>query len=101
MESMRALKRRLSDIVYRTMLDDAVTHTPGDQRTGPGGHRGNVSISSATGSHPHTSASEKSLPGPVTTNPRTPLPTAFLTQRGAMCVQALAPDGPGHPMMVS
>ena len=25
MEAMRCLKRRLSDIVYRTMLDDAVT----------------------------------------------------------------------------
>jgi len=76
MESMRALKRRLSDIVYRTMLDDAVAHTIGDRRTGPGGHRGNVSVSSAAGSHPHTNSSEKSLPGPATTNPRTPLPTA-------------------------
>jgi len=76
MESMRALKRRLSDIVYRTMLDDAAAHTIGDQGTGPGGHRGNVSISSAAGSHPHTSSSEKSLPGPATTNPRTPLPAA-------------------------
>ena len=26
MEAMRCLKRRLSDIVYRTMLDDAITH---------------------------------------------------------------------------
>jgi transposase len=76
MESMRALKRRLSDIVYRTMLDDAVAH-----RSAIGGRARedtgeNVSVSSAAGSHPHTNSSEKSLPGPATTNPRTPLPTA-------------------------
>jgi transposase len=59
-EAMRCLKRRLSDIVYRTMLNDLVTYT----RTGPGGHRGNGSDSSAAGSHPHTSSSEKSLPDP-------------------------------------
>ncbi len=76
MEAMRALKRRLSDIVYRTMLDDAVAHAIGSTRTGPGGHRGNDSDSSATGSQPHTGSSDKSLPGPVTNNPRTPLPTA-------------------------
>jgi transposase len=66
-EAMRCLKRRLSDIVYRTMLDDLVA-TAG---TGPGGHRGNDSDSSAAGSHPHTSSSDKSLPGPATAKPRT------------------------------
>ena len=77
MEAMRALKRRLSDIVYRTMLDDADRpHRSAVQRTGPGGQRGNDSDSSAAGSHPHTSSSDKSLPGPATTNPRTPLPAA-------------------------
>jgi transposase len=53
MESMRALKRRLSDIVYRTMIDDAVAHTIGDRRTGPGGQQGNDSDSSVTDSHPN------------------------------------------------
>ena len=71
-EAMRCLKRRLSDLVYKTMLDDLVTAT----RTGPGGHRGNVSESSAAGSHPHTSSSDKSLPGPGNRQPRTPLPVA-------------------------
>ena len=69
-EAMRCLKRRLSDLVYKTMLNDLVAGT----RTGPGGHRGNVSGSSAAGSHPHTSSSEKSLPGPATRQPRTSLP---------------------------
>jgi transposase len=71
-EAMRCLKRRLSDLVYKTMLNDLVAGT----RTGPGGHRGNVSGSSAAGSHPHTSSSEKSLPGPATRQPRTSLPAA-------------------------
>jgi transposase len=72
-EAMRCLKRRLSDIVYRTMLDDLVAAGTAPPGTGPGGHRGNVSDSSAAGSHPHTSSSDKSLPGPATTKPRTPL----------------------------
>lgn len=76
MEAMRALKRRLSDIVYRAMLDDAVGRPFSEQRTGPGGQRGNDSDSSAAGSHPQTSSSDKSLPGPATANPRTPLPAA-------------------------
>src|SRR3954471_7735015 len=49
MEAMRCLKRRLSDMVYRRMLNDALTHTT----TGPGGHRGATTDSSEAGSHPH------------------------------------------------
>ncbi len=48
MEAMRCLKRRLSDIVYRRMVDDAVT----SKATGPEGHRGTTTDSSVTGSHP-------------------------------------------------
>lgn len=65
MEAMRCLKRRLSDIVYRHLVDDAITHS----MTGPGGHRGTTTDSSVTGSHPHTGSSEKSLPGPATHDP--------------------------------
>lgn len=68
-EAMRLLKRRLSDIVYRTMLADAARA----MATGPGGHQGDDSDSSAAGSQPHTSSSEKPLPGPITTKPTTPL----------------------------
>ncbi len=59
-ESMRLLKRRLSDIVYRTMVNDAAHHMV----TGPGGQPGSDSDSSAAGSQPHTSSSDKPLPGP-------------------------------------
>ena len=71
-ESMRLLKRRLSDIVDRTMVNDAARH----MATGPGGQRGDDSDSSVAGSHPHTNSSDKPLPGPATTETTTPLPVA-------------------------
>jgi hypothetical protein len=55
MEAMRALKRRLSDIVYRRMADDATSSTV----TGPGGQRGTTTDSNVAGS------SDKQLPGPA------------------------------------
>jgi transposase len=67
-EAMRALKRRLSDIVYRQMIRDARTWS-----TGPGGHVGAATGSSAAGSHPSAGTWEKSLPGPATNDP-TPAP---------------------------
>ena len=77
MEAMRCVKRRLSDIVFRTMLNDTVrTTTDTSAKTGPGGQRGHDSDSSATGSHPHTGSSDKSLPGPARPHPRTPLSAA-------------------------
>ncbi|WP_330474633.1 IS110 family transposase [Terrabacter sp. C0L_2] len=72
MEAMRCLKRRLSDLVFATMLED-LTRATG---TGPGGHQGDDSYSSAAGSQPTTGSSDKPLPEPVTNQPRTPLPSA-------------------------
>ena len=71
-EAMRCLKRRLSDAVYRVMVDDIAKTT----RTDPGGQPGNDSDSSATGSQPHTGTSDKPLPGPATNKPTTTLPKA-------------------------
>jgi transposase len=79
MEAMRALKRRLSDIVYRHMLTDAITAgaSPGTgSGTGPGGHPGATTSSSAADSHPDIDTSEKSLPGPADHHPRTRLAAA-------------------------
>jgi transposase len=80
MEAMRAMKRRLSDIVYRTMVNDAVSPTrtspAASVGTGPGGHSGATTNSSAVDSNPGIDASEKSLPGPATGKPTTPLKTA-------------------------
>ncbi|MEQ4209671.1 IS110 family transposase [Actinopolymorpha sp. B9G3] len=76
MEAMRCVKRRLSDIVFQTMLNDAITGTGSTARTGPGGQQGHDSDSSATGSHPHAGSSDKSLPGPAEQQPTPPLPAA-------------------------
>jgi transposase len=64
MEAMRALKRRLSDIVYHQMVIDARAAV-----TGPGGHLGAATGSSAAGFNPVAGTSEKSLPGPATNDP--------------------------------
>ena len=40
MEAMRCLKRRLSETVFRAMLDDAMRHAAGRAATGPGGQQG-------------------------------------------------------------
>ncbi|MFV2019381.1 IS110 family transposase [Micromonospora sp. LOL_023] len=69
MEAMRALKRRLSDVVYRQMVADAKR-----LQTGPGGHVGATLTSSAADPNPGIDTSEKSLPGPAEPHPRTPLP---------------------------
>jgi transposase len=66
MEAMRALKRRLSDIVYHQMLADATTAA-----TGPGGHSGTTLQSSVTGLTPAAGSWDKPLPGPATRQPRT------------------------------
>jgi transposase len=71
MEAMRALKRRLCDIVYRQLLADALTPST----TGPGGQPGATLQSSAADSHLDIDTSDQSLPGPATTNPRTHLAT--------------------------
>jgi transposase len=70
-EAMRCLKRRLSDRVWRTMIAD-------ERRAGagPGGHSGAALSSSAAGSTPNTSTSDKSLPGPAATETTTSDPAA-------------------------
>jgi transposase len=67
-EALRCLKRQLSDAVYRRLVRDA--HP--DTETGPGGHQGATTTSSAAGSTPTTGSSDKSLPGPAGTNPTHP-----------------------------
>jgi transposase len=57
MEAMRALKRRLSDVVHRQMVADAKT------KASPGGHTGAAPTSGAAGPAPTAGSSDKSLPG--------------------------------------
>ena len=69
----RALKR-LSNIVCKTMLDDAVTHAASGARTGPGEQWDSDSDSSATGSQPQHRHFGQATPGPVTNQPKPALP---------------------------
>lgn len=66
-EALRALKRRLATVVYRTMLADA-------KRTmaGPAGHLGTKHRSGVTDSHPRIGSSEKSLTEPANSQPNQP-----------------------------
>lgn len=65
-EAMRCLKRRLADHVWRRMIRDER-----EKAADPGGHSGAALKSSATGSTPTTSSSDKSLPEPATTDSTT------------------------------
>jgi len=72
MEAMRALKRRLSDVIYRQLVNDQKQQKDGEnmgdteaRRTGSEGHLGTTTKSSAAGSNPNAGASDKSLSEPA------------------------------------
>lgn len=65
MEAMRALKRRLSNVVYACMLADQKRR----EAAGPGGHSGTTLQSSVTGLTPDTGPSDKPQPEPATAQP--------------------------------
>jgi transposase len=56
MEALRALKRRLSDVVYRQLVGDA-------RKASPGGHVGASTTSSAADPTPTVGSSDQSQPG--------------------------------------
>jgi transposase len=70
MEAMRALKRRLSNLVYARMIQDQNRR----QVTDPGGHSGTTLQSSVTDLTPDIGSSDKPLPGPATSQPRPLIP---------------------------
>jgi transposase len=71
MMAMRALKRRLSNVVYARMLADQKQR----ETAGPGGQPGTTPCSSVTDLTPDIGSSEKPRPGPAT-HSRTLLPAA-------------------------
>jgi transposase len=75
MMAMRALKRRLSNVIYACMLDDQKRRET-NLGASPGGQSGNDSVSSAADSHPGIDSSDKPHPGPATSQPRTEVPIA-------------------------
>src|SRR5690348_9269848 len=71
MEALRALKRHLSDVVYKQMVRDAKRAR--SSATGPGGQTGATLQSSADGPIPTAASSDKSQPGPAARKRRTNL----------------------------
>ena len=71
MEALRALKRHLSDVIYKRMVNDA--QRARTRATGPGGQSGATLQSSADGPIPTAASSDKSHPGPATRKRRTNL----------------------------
>jgi hypothetical protein len=59
LEALRCLKRRLSDVIYRHLVDDIAALAAGS----PGGQVGAALQSSAADLIPMASTSEQSLPG--------------------------------------
>jgi transposase len=72
-EAMRCLKRRLADHVWRMMVADERRKA---RAAGPGGHSGAALTSSAAGSTPNASSSDKSLPGSAGPHPTTSDPAS-------------------------
>jgi transposase len=70
MEAMRCLRRRLSNVVYRQVVDDQKRK----QAAGPGGHSGTTLQSSVTDLTPDIGPSDKPLPGPATNHRKPPVP---------------------------
>jgi transposase len=99
MEALRALKRRLSDVVYRQLVADA-TPPRGDWGRGGSG-RALRDISSAADLPPHIGTSGQPLPGPAhptlpPSPPRPnplPVPAAATPRRRAGAVKVQRPTG--------
>ena len=60
-EALRALKRQISDAIYKHLKADAARAAAASAQ-GPGGQPGNDSVASAAGSHPERRSSAKPLP---------------------------------------
>lgn len=69
-EALRALKRKISDAIYRHLKADAARAA-----AGPGGHPGDGSSASVAGSHPEHRLFGQATPGPAPTLRSRPAPS--------------------------
>jgi len=65
-EALRALKRQVSDAIYKQLKADAARIAAASIQ-GPGGNQGNDSVASAAGSHPERQLFGQATPGPAPT----------------------------------
>ena len=74
-EALRALKRQVSDEIFKHLKADAARAARAVTASGPGGQPGNDSVASAAGSHPERRLFGQATPGPAPTlrsRPHTP-----------------------------
>jgi transposase len=64
--ALRALKRRVSDALYKAMINDARRARATEMNRNPGGQPGSDSVSSAAGSHPERQLFGQATPGSPT-----------------------------------
>jgi hypothetical protein len=81
-EALRCLKRRISDAIFAHLVADAKRRAQSGQ-AGPGGQRGNGSVSSVARSHPERQLFGQATPRPVSTIRRT------VTSRGSKSQEAI------------
>jgi transposase len=62
-EALRALKRQVSDAIFKHLKADAARAAAGSEQ-GPGGQQGNDSVASAAGLHPEHRLFGQATPGP-------------------------------------
>jgi transposase len=79
-EALRALKRRISDVIYAALVAGARQATAACPQ-GPGGQQGNDSLASAAGSHPRHRLFGQATPGPDPTLRPRPGPRRAKTSR--------------------
>jgi transposase len=79
-EALRALKRQVSDAIYKRLTADAARAAAGSEQ-GPGGHPENVSVASAAGLHPEHRFFGQATPGPALTLRPRPRPKKKATSR--------------------
>ena len=69
-EALRCLKRRISDAIFARLVADAKRGAL-DSKRGPGGQRGDGSVSGVAGSHPERQLFGQATPRPtITIRPR-------------------------------
>ena len=76
-EALRGLTRRISDAIFARLVADAKR----EAEVGPGGQRGNGSVSSVAGSHPERQLFGEATPGHAPTIGPTPKPMHIRPRR--------------------
>ena len=87
-EALRALKRQVSDAIYRHLKADAARAAT----AGPGGHPGNDTDASAAGSHPERRLFGPATPGPEPTLRPPPGPSKATRPGSSRRTKRLVPE---------